>query len=157
MCCPTLQGVDGGTITLHTKTLPKDIRMWHATTLDGKRRDFRLITGPEPTPHPVFWFEGKVEQASHWVTGQRTLASLLHWHAHTPLPLPLPLPPQVNNYTFVASQPVPDVGWTAFFIQVGATDMLGQPQHHPTTSGASCACPPNYRLPSQPPTTRPWK
>ena len=152
MCCPALQGVDGGTITLHTKTLPKEIRMWHATTLDGKRRDFRLITGPEPTPHPVFWFEGKVEQASHW-----SLASA-HWHhCCTSMPPPLPLPPQVNNYTFVASQPVPDVGWTAFFIQVGATGMLGQPQHHPTTCVAGCARPHNYRLPSQPPTTRPWK
>lgn len=85
MCCPALQGVDGGTITLHTKTLPKEIRMWHATTLDGKRRDFRLITGPEPTPHPVFWFEGKVEQASHW-----SLASA-HWH-HCCTSMPPPPP-----------------------------------------------------------------
>lgn len=65
LCCPTLQGADGGSITLHTKTPPSDVRMWHATTLDGRRRDFRLITGPEPTPHPVLWFEGKVEKASY--------------------------------------------------------------------------------------------
>lgn len=49
--------------------------MWHATTLDGKRRDFRLLTGPEPTPHPVFWFEGKVDKAS---TALRVLSQLTH-------------------------------------------------------------------------------
>ena len=49
----------GGSITMTTKEEPLTVRMWHATTLDGTRRDFRLATGPnpsEPTPHPVIWF-----------------------------------------------------------------------------------------------------
>ena len=77
-----LQGVDGGTITLNTKTLPSDVRMWHATTLDAKRRDFRLITGPEPTPHPVLWFEGKVDKASYSATMAQACQVHLHVSPH---------------------------------------------------------------------------
>ena len=49
----------------YTKTKPSSVVMWHATTLDGKRRDFRLLTGPnpsKPTPHPVVWFSEDVKQ-----------------------------------------------------------------------------------------------
>ena len=61
MCMP--QTVDGGSILFHTETTPSNIRMWHATTLDGERRDFRLFTAAIPSKkvfHPVFWLEGDI-------------------------------------------------------------------------------------------------
>ena len=72
----------------YTKPKPSSVVMWHATTLDGKRRDFRLLTGPnpsKPTPHPVVWFSEDVKQ--------------------------------IDDNTYLASKSIPEIGWTAFFIQ----------------------------------------
>ena len=61
--CP-VKGMDAGSITMFINMSPSNVQMWHATTVDGKRRDFGLVTGPKPTSHPVFWFEGEVHKAS---------------------------------------------------------------------------------------------
>ena len=50
-----------------TQEEPLTVKMWHATTLDGTRRDFRLLTGPNPsspTPHPVIWFNENVTKVT---------------------------------------------------------------------------------------------
>ena len=60
-----IKTVDGGSILFHTESAPSNIKMWHATTLDGKMRDFRLFTAAIPNEkvfHPVFWFERDVDK-----------------------------------------------------------------------------------------------
>jgi len=55
-----------GSITVYTSEPPTKVYVRHADTLDGKRRDWRLITGQKPCPtitidgaclHPVIWHE----------------------------------------------------------------------------------------------------
>ncbi|KAH3871994.1 hypothetical protein DPMN_035209 [Dreissena polymorpha] len=80
----------GGKISLTTDVQPLTVDVYHATTLDGKRKDFRLLRGTpgdpsKPQPHPVLW--------------KRTYAtpsSALSWEV------------EFTN---------PPTGWTAFFIQ----------------------------------------
>ncbi|XP_035694838.1 autocrine proliferation repressor protein A-like isoform X1 [Branchiostoma floridae] len=78
-----------GTITLQTNMKPLTIRSFHARTLDGKRRDFRLVNQPpgetKPQPHPVIWLPQDVQD--------------------------------MGNGTYVAEFDIPAVGWLAFFIQ----------------------------------------
>ncbi|XP_066292659.1 autocrine proliferation repressor protein A-like [Branchiostoma lanceolatum] len=82
-------GAKSGMITLHTDMKPITIRSFHARTLDGKRRDFRLVNQPpgqtSPQPHPVIWLPNDVQD--------------------------------MGNGTYTAEFDVPDVGWLAFFIQ----------------------------------------
>ncbi|WAQ96729.1 APRA-like protein [Mya arenaria] len=81
----------GGQISLTTDTTPTTVHCFYATTLDGKRKDFRLLRGTpndprKPQVHPVIWRKQYV-----------TPTSDLSWEV------------EFKN---------PDVGWTAFFIQV---------------------------------------
>ncbi|XP_035673097.1 autocrine proliferation repressor protein A-like [Branchiostoma floridae] len=82
-------GTKSGRIMLHTDIKPMTIRSFHARTLDGKRRDFRLVNQPpgqtEPQPHPVIWLPEDVQD--------------------------------MGNGTYVAEFDIPAVGWLAFFIQ----------------------------------------
>ncbi|KAI8494776.1 hypothetical protein Bbelb_273810 [Branchiostoma belcheri] len=82
-------GAKSGTITLQTNTEPITIRSFHARTLDGERRDFRLVNQPpgaeSPQPHPVIWLPEDVQH--------------------------------MGNGTYVAEFDIPAVGWLAFFIQ----------------------------------------
>ncbi|XP_078662816.1 autocrine proliferation repressor protein A-like [Branchiostoma floridae x Branchiostoma belcheri] len=82
-------GPRSGKITLQTNAEPVIIRSFHARTLDGVRRDFRLLNQPpgekDPQPHPVVWLPEEVED--------------------------------MGNGTYVAEFDFPDVGWLAFFIQ----------------------------------------
>ncbi|CAH1257925.1 Hypp1928 [Branchiostoma lanceolatum] len=82
-------GTKSGTITLQTNTKAMVVRSFHARTLDGVRRDFRLINQPPgekgPQPHPVVWLPEDVKD--------------------------------MGNGTYVAEFDIPDVGWLAFFIQ----------------------------------------
>lgn len=86
------QTSNGGTITLITDTKPVDISVYHATTLDGKRRDFRLLVKGDDGkafPHPVIWFNTSIS-SKHESPG---------------------------NYQYIASMNNPDIGWRAFLIQ----------------------------------------
>jgi PhoPQ-activated pathogenicity-related protein len=81
---------DGGTITMSVDTKPTEVLVYHATTLQNHRRDFRLLIGipdpSKPVPQPVFWFNEK-------------------------------LSPEANG-TYVARMSVPEEGgWRAFLIQ----------------------------------------
>ncbi|XP_045213280.2 autocrine proliferation repressor protein A-like [Mercenaria mercenaria] len=81
----------GGKITLMSATTPLTVHCYHATTLDGKRKDFRLLRGTpgdpgKPQIHPVLW-------------GQQYV-------------------PQTSSTTWEVEFKNPEVGWTAFFIQV---------------------------------------
>jgi PhoPQ-activated pathogenicity-related protein len=81
----------GGSITLSVDTKPTEVLMFHATTLQDTRRDFRLLIGipdpSKPTIQPVLWFGEK-------------------------------LSPQANG-TYVASMTIPsEGGWSGFFIQM---------------------------------------
>ncbi|XP_078610553.1 autocrine proliferation repressor protein A-like isoform X2 [Branchiostoma floridae x Branchiostoma japonicum] len=82
-------GTTSGMITLHTNIKPMNIQSFHARTLDGKRRDFRLVNQPpgetKPQPHPVIWLPEDVQD--------------------------------MGNGTYVAEFDIPAVGWLAFFIQ----------------------------------------
>ncbi|XP_078610561.1 autocrine proliferation repressor protein A-like [Branchiostoma floridae x Branchiostoma japonicum] len=82
-------GTNSGKITLHTNVKPKIIRSFYARTLDGKRRDFRLVHLPPGElglqPHPVIWLPEDVQD--------------------------------MGNGTYVAEFDIPAVGWLAFFIQ----------------------------------------
>eukprot|EP00058_Branchiostoma_floridae_P004654 XP_002590142.1 hypothetical protein BRAFLDRAFT_126052 [Branchiostoma floridae] len=83
------KGTTSGMITLHTNIKPMNIQSFHARTLDGKRRDFRLVNQPpgetKPQPHPVIWLPQDVQD--------------------------------MGNGTYVAEFDIPAVGWLAFFIQ----------------------------------------
>ncbi|XP_050394472.1 autocrine proliferation repressor protein A [Patella vulgata] len=81
----------GGRITIMSDQKPKTVNMYYATTLDGERRDFRLLVGTpgdpsKPLPHPVIWLRDDVKD--------------------------------MGNNTYVAEIDKPFVGWTAFFVQV---------------------------------------
>ncbi|KAL4239703.1 hypothetical protein ACF0H5_000507 [Mactra antiquata] len=81
----------GGKISLTADSTPQTVHCYHATTLDGKRKDFRLIRGTpgdpsKPQVHPVIW-----------KTQYVTPTGALSWEV------------EFKN---------PEVGWTAFFIQV---------------------------------------
>lgn len=81
----------GGKITLFSDTTPQTVHCFYATTLDGKRKDFRLLRGTpgnpsKPQVHPVLWKQEYV-----------TPLSALSWEV------------EFKN---------PAIGWTAFFIQV---------------------------------------
>lgn len=81
----------GGKITLVSDTTPQTVHCYYATTLDGERKDFRLLRGTpgnptKPQVHPVLWKQEYV-----------TPLSALSWAV------------EFKN---------PAVGWTAFFIQV---------------------------------------
>ncbi|KAK0058165.1 autocrine proliferation repressor protein A [Biomphalaria pfeifferi] len=58
------QNITHGKITVSSSLRPKEVTMFHATTLDGLRRDFRLyVKNPstgQPVIHPVFWKNGTV-------------------------------------------------------------------------------------------------
>jgi PhoPQ-activated pathogenicity-related protein len=80
----------GGSITLSVDTTPSEVLVYHATTLQDKRRDFRLLIGiPDPSkpiPQPVIWFNQR-------------------------------LGPQADG-TYIANMTLPDDGgWRAFMIQ----------------------------------------
>ncbi|XP_061192028.1 autocrine proliferation repressor protein A-like [Saccostrea echinata] len=82
---------NGGKITLMTDRSPKTVDVFYARTIDGKRRDFRLLVASpddprKPYPHPVIWFNDR--------------------------------PQDLGNNTFVAEYDNPPEGWLAFFIQV---------------------------------------
>ena len=52
-----------GIITFYTDTTPIEINAYYAVTLDGKRRDFRIIQqGPngQPVPHPIVYHKDNV-------------------------------------------------------------------------------------------------
>ena len=54
---------NGGMITFYTDTTPIQINSYYAVTLDGKRRDFRIIQqGPngQPVPHPIVYHKNNV-------------------------------------------------------------------------------------------------
>ncbi|XP_041363192.1 autocrine proliferation repressor protein A-like [Gigantopelta aegis] len=54
----------GGRITVFSNIAPLKVNAVYAHTLDGLRRDFRLfVGGPDgkPYPHPVLWYERKVQ------------------------------------------------------------------------------------------------
>ncbi|KAH3871998.1 hypothetical protein DPMN_035212 [Dreissena polymorpha] len=79
----------GGKISLVTEIQPATVVCYHATTSDGKRKDFRITrldNSSQPVANPVPWYTADVKQTS-----------ALSWEVE------LPNPP---------------VGWTAFFIQV---------------------------------------
>lgn len=81
----------GGKISVVTDIVPETVECYHATTLDGKRKDFRLLRGTpgnpsKPQVHPVVWLKKYV----------------------TPL----------NATSFEVEVNNPPVGWTAFFIQL---------------------------------------
>lgn len=81
----------GGKITLFSDSTPQTVHCYYATTLDGKRKDFRLLRGTPGNPskpqiHPVFWYQQYV--------------------------------PQTATNTWEVEFKNPEVGWTAFFIQV---------------------------------------
>jgi len=84
--------LNGGKIILYTDTQPLEICAYHATTLDGNRRDFRFAQqdpkGPPgaPAPHPVVYVKDKVASAKQGV--------------------------------YVAEYDNPPVGWINFFIEV---------------------------------------
>lgn len=40
----------GNNITVYSKVKPEHVRVWHADTLQDKRRDWRLLTGETPCP-----------------------------------------------------------------------------------------------------------
>jgi len=71
----------GGNITVVTSERPTKVMVRHADTLDGVRRDWRLLTGQKPCPtvqvdgaclHPVFWHEAEAFQ-----TGPTTYSYVL--------------------------------------------------------------------------------
>ncbi|KAL5018445.1 hypothetical protein ScPMuIL_004167, partial [Solemya velum] len=81
----------GGMIKLTTDREPLTTEVYHARTIGGKRRDFRLLVASpddptKPFPHPVIWFKTSAESK--------------------------------GNNTFVAQFSKPTEGWLAFFIQV---------------------------------------
>ncbi|XP_064606085.1 autocrine proliferation repressor protein A-like [Liolophura sinensis] len=81
----------GGSITLYTKTKPSTVHVYHATTLDGIRRDFRLAIGDPNSKggyiiHPVLWAKAEASNPEPGV--------------------------------YVASFDNPLDGWTGFYIQV---------------------------------------
>ncbi|KAK7112150.1 autocrine proliferation repressor protein A-like [Littorina saxatilis] len=81
----------GGIITVTTDRLPLNIKTFFAKTLDGKRRDFRLLVGSKddptkPFPHPIVWHT----RETIWT----------------------------GNTTFQAEFDNPQEGWLAFFIQM---------------------------------------
>ncbi|XP_025076722.1 autocrine proliferation repressor protein A-like [Pomacea canaliculata] len=81
----------GGFIRVATDRTPNTIRAYFAKTLDGLRRDFRLLVASEddptkPTPHPVVWH-------------------------YTPVKA-------LGNNTYLAEFDNPEEGWLAFFIQM---------------------------------------
>lgn len=89
-----------GNITVDVgNTNPHSVTMWHATTCNGKRRDFRIVNLDNPCTCgvrakgvcanlKVFWFPKKLTEE--------------------------PGRPGI----YVASRPAPKEGWTAFFVDV---------------------------------------
>jgi PhoPQ-activated pathogenicity-related protein len=85
---------DGSSIIVECSEPPKEIYVRYADTLDGLRRDWRLITGQKPCPtvvvdgaclHPVLWHEQD----------------------------PIEIAPNTYKVTFDN----PSIGWRAFFIE----------------------------------------
>ncbi|XP_055877302.1 autocrine proliferation repressor protein A-like [Biomphalaria glabrata] len=79
-----------GKIMLTTSVEPIKVTMYYAKTLDGIRRDFRLVVkdpnSQNPMVHPVVWLNGEVQKIN------------------------------ATQYMAVVDRPI--VGWAAFFIQV---------------------------------------
>ncbi|KAL3877092.1 hypothetical protein ACJMK2_034847 [Sinanodonta woodiana] len=89
---------NGGKIRLTLDRQPMTIHAYHASTLDGKRRDFRLLRGTpgnprKPQVHPVIWLTQDVTF--------------------------------LGNGTFEAEFENPKEGWLAFFIQVTFPGLMG--------------------------------
>ncbi|ESO89129.1 hypothetical protein LOTGIDRAFT_154212 [Lottia gigantea] len=81
----------GGRITVTCNQKPKTVNVFYARTLDGNRRDFRLLVGTpgdpsKPMPHPVVWLRDDVQD--------------------------------MGNNVYRAELTKPEIGWTAFFIQL---------------------------------------
>lgn len=81
----------GGVIKVTTDTEPLTVRAYWAKTLDGSRRDFRLLVGDKndpskPYPHPVVWHARDVTD--------------------------------LGNKQYQIQFDNPEVGWLAFFIQM---------------------------------------
>ncbi|KAL3877581.1 hypothetical protein ACJMK2_035277 [Sinanodonta woodiana] len=89
---------NGGKIRLTLDRQPMTIHAYHAETLDGKRRDFRLLRGTpgnprKPQPHPVIWLTQDVTY--------------------------------LGNGVFEVEFENPEEGWLAFFIQVTFPGLMG--------------------------------
>lgn len=91
-----------GDITVHTETQPTSVHMWHSTTCNEERRDYRILNLDDPCPCGfkvengtlcsnlgVLWFPKKLTE---------TPPGSLTWVAH------------MDNRT--------DNGWTAFFVDL---------------------------------------
>eukprot|EP00817_Percolomonadidae_sp_ATCC50343_P000466 CAMPEP_0117426118 /NCGR_PEP_ID=MMETSP0758-20121206/6284_1 /TAXON_ID=63605 /ORGANISM="Percolomonas cosmopolitus, Strain AE-1 (ATCC 50343)" /LENGTH=558 /DNA_ID=CAMNT_0005211071 /DNA_START=153 /DNA_END=1829 /DNA_ORIENTATION=+ len=89
------------TITVKASKKPSSIVIWHSTTCQDKRVDFRLISGYKPCP----WFEvkGLCAQPAIWF---RTTKGLT----------------QVDETTWTATQNLPLRGWKGFFVQLQYAD-----------------------------------
>ncbi|XP_070580927.1 autocrine proliferation repressor protein A-like [Ptychodera flava] len=78
-----------GSITMNTDTPPVSVKCYRAKTMDGKRRDFRLLiadpTTGQPMVHPVMWLTYEVHKLS--------------------------------DTEYKCEFPKPKTGWIAFFIQ----------------------------------------
>lgn len=85
--------------------------MWVGNTLDGVRRDFRLVvwneTSGNPAFHPVFFYSTDLQPTSSNGT----------------------------SYTYEANVQTPSDGWTAFFIEFNWPSPLDQTFH--ITTGVS--------------------
>ncbi|XP_059147465.1 autocrine proliferation repressor protein A-like isoform X3 [Physella acuta] len=84
------QNSTAGSIEVHTSVPPTQVTVFHAKTLDGKRRDFRLVIADPNTGkalvHPVLWFSRSATQ--------------------------------VSPTHYIGEVLKPQVGWAAFFIQL---------------------------------------
>lgn len=96
------------TIDVHGTNQPVKVVNRMTTTLDGYRRDFRLVAGDTPANpcqyikiplfgsaclRPIFWIGNSIGAV-------------------------VPYSPVTNKSTYVATQDAPDVGWRAFLVEL---------------------------------------
>lgn len=96
-----ISDTDGAITITTTGTQPRDVVLRFATTLDGYRRDFRLISGDTPA-NPCKYIPVSV-------FGTACLRPII-WVGES-------VAPTAPN-TYVLTQPLPPVGWRAFLAEL---------------------------------------